>query len=107
MFDVPESARTGDSVRACPAPVITSRVIDALPTARKGGDQTTKGTQMSIHDDAVARYFTAWNAADEDVEKAVAVAFTEAVRSRVREMRRTGRHPKPSGQWPAIPWPPV
>ncbi|MFC8828497.1 SCO1664 family protein [Streptomyces sp. NPDC057137] len=34
-------------------------------------------------------------------------AETEAVRSRVQELRRTGLHPKPSGQWPAIPWPPV
>ncbi|MFC9606569.1 SCO1664 family protein [Streptomyces niveus] len=34
-------------------------------------------------------------------------AETEAVRTRVQEMRRTGLHPKPSGQWPAIPWPPV
>ncbi|MFF3752697.1 SCO1664 family protein [Streptomyces sp. NPDC002018] len=34
-------------------------------------------------------------------------AETEALRARVRELRRTGRHPEPSGQWPAIPWPPV
>jgi uncharacterized repeat protein (TIGR03843 family) len=34
-------------------------------------------------------------------------AETEAVRARVRELRHTGRHPEPSGQWPAIPWPPV
>ncbi|MEV0775503.1 SCO1664 family protein [Streptomyces sp. NPDC050428] len=34
-------------------------------------------------------------------------AETDAVRSRVQELRRTGSHPKPSGQWPAIPWPPV
>lgn len=34
-------------------------------------------------------------------------AETEAVRARVQELRRTGVHPKPSGQWPAIPWPPV
>ncbi|MFE9297353.1 SCO1664 family protein [Streptomyces niveus] len=34
-------------------------------------------------------------------------AETEAVRTRVQELRRTGLHPKPSGQWPAIPWPPV
>lgn len=34
-------------------------------------------------------------------------AETDAVRSRVQELRRTGLHPKPSGQWPAIPWPPV
>ncbi|MFJ4921519.1 SCO1664 family protein [Streptomyces sp. NPDC088725] len=34
-------------------------------------------------------------------------AETEAVRARVRELRGTGRHPQPSGQWPAIPWPPI
>jgi uncharacterized repeat protein (TIGR03843 family) len=37
----------------------------------------------------------------------ITVAEAGAVRSRVRELRRTGRHPEPSGQWPAIPWPPV
>ena len=26
---------------------------------------------------------------------------------RVAEMLRTGRHPEPSGEWPALPWPPV
>ncbi|MEU3775039.1 SCO1664 family protein [Streptomyces sp. NPDC032472] len=30
-----------------------------------------------------------------------------AVRARVARLLRTGVHPKPSGQWPAIPWPPV
>jgi uncharacterized repeat protein (TIGR03843 family) len=30
-----------------------------------------------------------------------------AVRDRVAQLLRTGRHPQPSGQWPAIPWPPV
>ncbi|MEV4995860.1 SCO1664 family protein [Streptomyces niveus] len=34
-------------------------------------------------------------------------AETDAVRTRVQELRRTKLHPKPSGQWPAIPWPPV
>ncbi|MFE3829316.1 SCO1664 family protein [Streptomyces sp. NPDC059092] len=34
-------------------------------------------------------------------------AETDAVRARIRELRHTGRHPEPSGQWPAIPWPPV
>ncbi|MEU1216184.1 nuclear transport factor 2 family protein [Streptomyces sp. NPDC005791] len=33
---------------------------------------------MTMHEDAVARYFTAWNAAtSEDLAKAVAAAFTE------------------------------
>ncbi len=31
----------------------------------------------------------------------------DAVRARVAHLVRTGTHPKPSGQWPAIPWPPV
>ncbi|MGG8409982.1 SCO1664 family protein [Streptomyces sp. 12297] len=30
-----------------------------------------------------------------------------AVRGRVAQLLRTGRHPEPSGQWPSIPWPPV
>ncbi|MFG2982560.1 SCO1664 family protein [Streptomyces sp. NPDC048258] len=30
-----------------------------------------------------------------------------AVRDRVAHLLRTGIHPQPSGQWPAIPWPPV
>jgi uncharacterized repeat protein (TIGR03843 family) len=34
-------------------------------------------------------------------------AETEALRARVAGLLRTGRHPEPSGQWPAIPWPPV
>jgi hypothetical protein len=25
---------------------------------------------------------------------------------RVTELRRTVRHPQPSGDWPALPWPP-
>ncbi|MFJ9418027.1 MULTISPECIES: SCO1664 family protein [unclassified Streptomyces] len=34
-------------------------------------------------------------------------AETEALRERVAALLRTGRHPGPSGEWPAIPWPPV
>ncbi|MFI1800522.1 SCO1664 family protein [Streptomyces sp. NPDC020379] len=30
-----------------------------------------------------------------------------ALRERVADLLRTGRHREPSGQWPAIPWPPV
>ncbi|MFF8832849.1 SCO1664 family protein [Streptomyces sp. NPDC015131] len=30
-----------------------------------------------------------------------------ALRSRVAALRSSGRHPEPSGEWPAIPWPPV
>ncbi|MEV8451833.1 SCO1664 family protein [Streptomyces sp. NPDC052095] len=34
-------------------------------------------------------------------------AEIEALRGRVARLRETGRHPEPSGEWPAIPWPPV
>ncbi|MEU7035946.1 SCO1664 family protein [Streptomyces sp. NPDC046237] len=34
-------------------------------------------------------------------------AEVDALRRRVTTLRTTGRHPEPSGQWPAIPWPPV
>lgn len=37
----------------------------------------------------------------------VTAAELAAVRDRVEQLLRTGTHPKPSGQWPAIPWPPV
>lgn len=30
-----------------------------------------------------------------------------ALRERVAQLLRTGRHPEPGGEWPAIPWPPV
>ncbi len=32
---------------------------------------------------------------------------TDALRARVAALRKAGRHPEPSGDWPAIPWPPV
>ncbi|WP_406305960.1 SCO1664 family protein [Streptomyces sp. NBC_00885] len=34
-------------------------------------------------------------------------AEVEALRGRVEALRGAGRHPVPSGEWPAIPWPPV
>ena len=34
-------------------------------------------------------------------------AEVEAVRKRTETLLGTGRHPLPSGDWPAIPWPPV
>lgn len=37
----------------------------------------------------------------------VTAAELAAVRARVALLLSTGRHPQPSGQWPAIPWPPV
>ncbi len=37
----------------------------------------------------------------------ITAAEIDALRERVAELLRTGRHREPSGQWPAIPWPPV
>ncbi|MEE1752537.1 SCO1664 family protein [Streptomyces sp. SP18CS02] len=34
-------------------------------------------------------------------------AEVSALRERVAALRKASRHPEPSGQWPAIPWPPV
>ncbi|WP_282795094.1 SCO1664 family protein [Streptomyces sp. CC224B] len=34
-------------------------------------------------------------------------AEVEATRARVEALLASGRHPAPSGEWPAIPWPPV
>ncbi|MFG2136841.1 SCO1664 family protein [Streptomyces sp. NPDC048650] len=34
-------------------------------------------------------------------------AEIEALRERVTALLRTGTHPEPGGEWPAIPWPPV
>ncbi|WP_079038523.1 SCO1664 family protein [Streptomyces sp. NBRC 110028] len=39
--------------------------------------------------------------------KLITDAEIEALRARVAALLRTGVHPAPSGQWPAIPWPPV
>ncbi|MEU7039904.1 SCO1664 family protein [Streptomyces varsoviensis] len=37
----------------------------------------------------------------------ITAAEIDALRGRVADLLRTGRHPVPSGEWPAIPWPPV
>ncbi|MGW0790766.1 SCO1664 family protein [Streptomyces sp. NPDC002911] len=37
----------------------------------------------------------------------ITAAEIDALRGRVENLRKTGRHPRPSGDWPPIPWPPV
>ncbi|MFJ6835088.1 SCO1664 family protein [Streptomyces sp. NPDC091209] len=37
----------------------------------------------------------------------VTAVETDATRARVEAMLASGKHPEPSGDWPAIPWPPV
>ncbi|MGR8011487.1 SCO1664 family protein [Streptomyces hypolithicus] len=37
----------------------------------------------------------------------ITVGEADALRARVAALRAAGRHPEPSGEWPAIPWPPV
>ncbi|MGP3751404.1 SCO1664 family protein [Streptomyces sp. IBSNAI001] len=37
----------------------------------------------------------------------ITAAEIEALRARVESLRKSGRHPRPSGDWPPIPWPPV
>ncbi|WP_406166907.1 SCO1664 family protein [Streptomyces sp. NBC_00996] len=37
----------------------------------------------------------------------ITAAEIDATRARVSAMLASGKHPEPSGEWPAIPWPPV
>ncbi|MEV0172475.1 SCO1664 family protein [Streptomyces sp. NPDC050803] len=37
----------------------------------------------------------------------ITAAEIDATRARVEALLTSGRHPEPSGEWPAIPWPPV
>ncbi|MET7681782.1 SCO1664 family protein [Streptomyces sp. NPDC005423] len=37
----------------------------------------------------------------------ITAAEVEATRARVDDLLASGKHPEPSGEWPAIPWPPV
>ncbi|WP_199827484.1 SCO1664 family protein [Streptomyces xylophagus] len=37
----------------------------------------------------------------------ITVVELDATRARVDAMLESGKHPEPSGEWPAIPWPPV
>ena len=37
----------------------------------------------------------------------ITAAEVDATRARVDALLTSGRHPEPSGEWPAIPWPPV
>ncbi|MFD3518794.1 SCO1664 family protein [Streptomyces sp. NPDC058657] len=37
----------------------------------------------------------------------ITAAELDALRARVAALRESAAHPEPSGQWPAIPWPPV
>ncbi|MER5858945.1 SCO1664 family protein [Streptomyces sp. NPDC059688] len=39
--------------------------------------------------------------------KLLTAAEIDATRARVDALLTAGRHPEPSGEWPAIPWPPV
>ncbi|GAA4328813.1 SCO1664 family protein [Streptomyces venetus] len=41
------------------------------------------------------------------LEPLITGAEIEATRERVGALLASGRHPEPSGEWPAIPWPPV
>ncbi|WP_345744555.1 SCO1664 family protein [Streptomyces sp. ODS28] len=43
----------------------------------------------------------------ERLSELITGAELDAVRKRTEAMLSTGKHPMPSGDWPAIPWPPV
>ncbi len=41
------------------------------------------------------------------LEEHLTLTEVEHTRRRVAKLLRTGIHPQPSGQWPAVPWPPI
>nr|WSY56134.1 SCO1664 family protein [Streptomyces sp. NBC_00886] len=43
----------------------------------------------------------------EKLAELITAAELDATRARVDALLATGKHPEPSGEWPAIPWPPV
>jgi uncharacterized repeat protein (TIGR03843 family) len=57
-----------------------------------------KGLQEGLGPDA---------ALAERLGELITPAELDATRARVAVLLETGRHPEPSGEWPAIPWPPV
>ncbi|ANS64116.1 phosphatidylinositol 3-and 4-kinase [Streptomyces lincolnensis] len=50
---------------------------------------------------------TASGALTERLTGLITAAELDATRARVDALLASGKHPEPSGEWPAIPWPPV
>ena len=58
--------------------------------------------------------FTAWGSntpstpgTSRSVTPLITAAELDATRARVDALLASGVHPEPTGEWPAIPWPPV
>ncbi|MCL8012358.1 SCO1664 family protein [Streptomyces sp. AS02] len=66
---------------------LTAEAVEALGTLREG---LKEGGELAVR---LAGLITA--------------AEVAATRARVEALLASGKHPEPSGEWPAIPWPPV
>ncbi|WP_327309520.1 SCO1664 family protein [Streptomyces sp. NBC_01298] len=86
---------------------VTFHTEDKLRTLLWGwaGDPLTEEAASVLTDLAAA--LAAGEPLATRLAELVTAAELAAVRARVALLLRTGKHPQPSGQWPAIPWPPV
>ncbi|MFI0514809.1 SCO1664 family protein [Streptomyces sp. WSLK1-5] len=65
------------------------------PLPEEAGD-VLKGLRKALSGDLAAR-----------LAALITPAEIDATRARVDALLESGKHPEPSGEWPAIPWPPV
>ncbi|MFJ2394298.1 SCO1664 family protein [Streptomyces sp. NPDC087843] len=66
---------------------LTPEAVDVLTTLRDG---LASGARLATR-----------------LAELITTAEIDATRERVEAMLASGKHPEPSGEWPAIPWPPV
>ncbi|MDX2563531.1 SCO1664 family protein [Streptomyces sp. TX20-6-3] len=86
---------------------VTFHVDDKLRTLLWGWAGEELPAEAAVVLDALGRSLAPGEPLAARLAELLTDAEVAAVRARVGALRTTGRHPEPSGQWPAIPWPPV
>ncbi|MCI3929555.1 SCO1664 family protein [Streptomyces sp. AN091965] len=86
---------------------VTFHVQDKLRTLLWGwaGEKLTDEAVAALG--ALREALAAEGALASRLAELLTAAEVEATRERVDALLAAGRHPSPSGEWPAIPWPPV
>ncbi|MFJ5101347.1 SCO1664 family protein [Streptomyces sp. NPDC088554] len=86
---------------------VTFNVDDKLRTLLWGwaGEPLTEEARAML--DGLAEVLAPGGPLATRLAELITPAETDALRARVGELRHTGLHPRPSGEWPPIPWPPV
>ncbi|MFF7182361.1 SCO1664 family protein [Streptomyces sp. NPDC008121] len=86
---------------------VTFNVEDKLRTLLWGWAGEELPAEASEVLDRLDRSLAPGTALATRLAQLLTVAEVQALRGRVTALRTSRRHPEPSGQWPAIPWPPV